>query len=98
MKNTSVIGTLYAVVSADLSHFAYINTGWVRYDTKVPRKSGSFDHVDNREKILARFQSAVDSEVKQQGHHYQPGADIVTSTTQSEILFKVVKVTIEEAD
>lgn len=51
--------TKYCICDSTFSRFAYIDLGVVKYDEKMPRRSGTFTTLEDAQKALTRFVNLV---------------------------------------
>lgn len=54
-----ITGFKYAVVNADLSGFAYMDMGEIKFDPKMPRRSGTTWDFSEAKNIKQRFEEAM---------------------------------------
>ncbi len=107
----TIAKTIYSVAKADLSGYAYLSGGDVVFDQEVPRRSGSFDNVNDADKMLNKFRRALakstDKDIKQAlawqtGPFASPSLiaasneNLARHYKHSETEFTVVRVTVEE--
>lgn len=52
----AITGTKYAITNEKRTLFAYIDSGHVDFDEKMPRRSGTADTLAKAKALLARFQ------------------------------------------
>lgn len=60
----SVLTTRYAIVDKNFTKYAYIDLGEVKYDEKMPRRSGTANSRAEAKKLLERFYTTAEKWAK----------------------------------
>jgi hypothetical protein len=54
---------MYAVMNSDLTAYAYIDMGWLKFDTFTPHKSGTFDDLSKAQYVLDKIDRARQKQI-----------------------------------
>lgn len=50
-----ILNTSFSICKSDFSAFAYLDMGYVKFDAKVPRRSGTFHSIEEARNFLAKY-------------------------------------------
>lgn len=109
-----VTKTLYSITDESMTHYAFLVAGDVSYDSKMPRRSATFEDPNKIKHNLDKFMRAADRYIERniqsleqslkQPFYSQECTDQLNASLATQkarigkTQFKVVKISVEEVD